>query len=92
MRSTGLDKTNRTPGPSYRSIAEQAYRDIDRLTAQRDALREALADVEKRCWQADAASRIGHNAAGKTVRFLQGELGEIESAARAALALSDGAK
>jgi len=45
MRSTGLDKTNRTPGPSYRSIAEQAYRDIDRLTAQRAAL--ALSDGAK---------------------------------------------
>ena len=45
MRSTGLDKTNRTPLPSYRSIAEQAYRDIDRLTAQRDELRAALCDL-----------------------------------------------
>ena len=37
--------TARTPGPSYRSIAEQAYRDIDRLTAQRAAL--ALSDGAK---------------------------------------------
>ena len=64
----------------------EAPRKLNELTAQRDALAEALADVEKRCWQADAASRIGGNGAGKQLRFLQSELGRIESAARAALA------
>jgi len=79
----------------YASVALLAYANIleahhINLLAERDALREALANVEKRCWQTNAASRIGRKAASKNLMFVQGQLSEIESDARASLALSDG--